>query len=104
MSTSFQRAAIESIVAKVLYLLSRLAIPPMILTKVGLAEYGLWSIAFVLVGYLGLSVSGLATVYVREIAKAFERQDAYRASGMLSTGVALALLLTEPVGGACHDG
>ncbi|QKJ67707.1 hypothetical protein HQN60_13830 [Deefgea piscis] len=93
MSTSFQRAVLESIFAKVLYLFTRLAIPPMVLTQVGLPEYGLWSISFVLVGYLGLSVSGLATVYVREIAKAFEQQDAHRASGMLSTGVALALLL-----------
>ncbi|QLG87773.1 oligosaccharide flippase family protein [Chitinibacter bivalviorum] len=98
MHTGFHRAALESILAKVLYLLSRLAIPPMVLTQVGLPEYGLWSIAFVLVGYLGLSVSGLATVYVREIARAYERQDALYASGMLSTGVALALFLG---GGFC---
>ncbi|WP_373975544.1 hypothetical protein NT239_02010 [Chitinibacter sp. SCUT-21] len=93
MATSFHRAAFESIGAKALYLFTRLAIPPMVLAKIGLAEYGLWSIAFVLVGYLGLSVSGLATVYVREIAQAYERNDAEHASGMLSTGVAMALLI-----------
>lgn len=93
MSIGFHRQAIESIAAKALYLLTRLAIPPMILAQIGVGEYGLWSIAFVLVGYLGLSVSGLATVYVREIAQAYQRDDAEHASGMLSTGVAIALLL-----------
>jgi Na+-driven multidrug efflux pump len=98
MPNGFQRAALEGILAKILYLLTRLAIPPMVLSQVGLQEYGLWSIAFVLVGYLGLSVSGIATVYVREIAQAFERDDPHHASGMLSTGVALALLIG---GGFC---
>lgn len=93
MQMGFHRQAIEGIAAKALYLLTRLAIPPMVLGQIGLGEYGLWSIAFVLVGYLGLSVSGLATVYVREVAQAYQRQDAEHASGMLSTGVAIALLV-----------
>ncbi|WP_297573692.1 lipopolysaccharide biosynthesis protein [uncultured Deefgea sp.] len=93
MSSNFHRVALESMMARLLYLISRLALPPLVLNYVGLAEYGLWSIAFVLVGYLGLSVSGLATVYVREIALAHDRNDALYASKMLSTGVALALLI-----------
>ncbi|MCB5197344.1 lipopolysaccharide biosynthesis protein [Deefgea salmonis] len=93
MSTAFHRVALESMIARALYLISRLALPPLVLSYVGLAEYGLWSIAFVLVGYLGISVSGLATVYVREIALAHDRDDALYASKMLSTGVALAMLV-----------
>nr|WP_314899843.1 oligosaccharide flippase family protein [uncultured Deefgea sp.] len=93
MSTAFHRVALESMLARALYLISRLALPPLVLTYAGLAEYGLWSIAFILVGYLGISVSGLATVYVREIALARDRDDALDASKMLSTGVGLALLV-----------
>ncbi|MBE9609552.1 lipopolysaccharide biosynthesis protein [Chitinilyticum piscinae] len=93
MAAGLHQAALESIAARLLYLLTRLALPPLVLAHVGLAEYGLWSIAFVLVGYLGLSVSGLATVYVREIARAYEQDDASHASRILSTGVLLALVL-----------
>lgn len=93
MFAGLHQAAVETMAARLLYLLSRLALPPLVLSHVGLAEYGLWSIAFVLVSYLGLTASGIATVYVREIARARERDDVACASRILSTGVLLTLLL-----------
>ena len=92
-SRSFLGNAFYSMFARVLYLLTRLAIPPMVLAHIGLQEYGLWSIAFVLVSYLGLSVSGFATVYVREIARAYHQQDIGDARQIISTGVFCTLLI-----------
>lgn len=75
--------------AKLLYLVSRLALPPLILAHLGLAEYGLWATCFILVSYIGLSTSGIAVVYVRFVAEFHARGDLAAINRLLSTGVML---------------
>ena len=40
---------------KLLYAATRVALPPLALAHMGLADYGLWAACFVLVGYIGMA-------------------------------------------------
>jgi O-antigen/teichoic acid export membrane protein len=90
-----------SIVAKIIYLVTRLGIPPVILSYVSLAEYGLWSACFILVGYIGMADLGFSSVYVRLAARAHLLGDTGGIGKLLSTGIVcmagIALLLLVAV-------
>jgi O-antigen/teichoic acid export membrane protein len=82
---------------KLLYAATRVALPPLALTHMGLAEYGLWAACFVLVGYLGMAASGFTLVYLRGTARHHAAGDTAAIGRLLSTGTlamaALTLLL-----------
>jgi O-antigen/teichoic acid export membrane protein len=78
-----------SMLAKLLYLVTRLGLPPLILTHVTLAEYGLWSACFILIGYIGMADLGLSTVYVRSTSRLHAAHDTVGIGRMLSTGMTL---------------
>ena len=77
-----------SLIAKTVYLATRVALPPLVLAHVPLADYGVWSVAFIVVSYLGLTATGFASVYVRRGAIAHLDGDIATLSRLLSTGVA----------------
>lgn len=83
--------------AKLLYAATRVALAPLALAHMGLAEYGLWAVCFVLVGYLGMAASGFTLVYLRQTAQLHARGDVAAIGRLLSTGIsamgALTLLL-----------
>lgn len=83
------RSASLTMVGRVVYLLSRVAIPPLVLRHVGLEEYGLWACAFVLIGYLGMGAFGVSNVYVRFVAEHHGRGELDRIDRLVSTGVIL---------------
>lgn len=87
-SQQFHRDVRFSLFTKTLYLLTRVALPPVVLMHVSLADYGMWSIAFILISYLGLTATGFASVYVRLGAIAHRAQDVLGLSRLLSTGIA----------------
>ncbi len=88
---SLSRNLIAGTAAKVGYLLTRFFIPPFVLAHVTLAAYGLWSAAFILVSYLGISTLGLSNVYVKYVAEYSARREHQRANELLSTGLSLSL-------------
>lgn len=72
---------------------TRVAIPPFVMAHMSLQEYGLWTSAFILVAYLGVSTMGLSNVYIRYVAK-YEAEGNHRsANELLTTG----LFLTVPL-------
>lgn len=83
---------------KLLYAATRVALPPLALAHMGLADYGLWAACFVLVGYVGMAASGFTLVYLRSTARHHAQDDVAAIGRLLSTGmlamgaVALALL------------
>ncbi len=86
--------------AKTLYLLTRVALPPLVLAHVSLADYGVWSISFIVVSYLGLTATGFVSVYIRQGAIAHQSGDTSGLSRLLSTGIlSLALLSSLLLGG-----
>lgn len=87
-SQQFNRDVRFSLFTKTLYLLTRVALPPLVLMHVSLADYGIWSIAFILISYLGLTATGFASVYVRLGAVAHRTADLLGMSRLISTGIA----------------
>jgi O-antigen/teichoic acid export membrane protein len=82
-----------TMVARVVYMVTRLFVPPFVLARVGLEAYGIWSTAFLLVGYLGVTTLGVSNVYIKFIAEYNARREYTKANQLLSTG----LMLTIPV-------
>lgn len=83
------RNVFSSIGTKVLYLLSRFMLPPVILAYVTLEEYGVWSLTFILIGYLGMGAFGVSNVYIRYVAVYAARGEQHRIGDLLSTGLTL---------------
>ncbi len=76
-----------SMLSKAYYLATRLAIPPLVLSFVSLEEYGIWSICFILLSILGMSVFGVTNVYVRYCAVYDAKGDQEKINQLLSTGI-----------------
>jgi len=77
--------------ARILYMLTRLAVPPAVLSQVSLEEYGIWSICFIVISYLGMSAFGISNVYIRQVAHINATGGLERINQLLSTGLALTL-------------
>ena len=78
-----------SVFSKIYYLASRLFLPPLTLMYVDLEQYGLWSICFILISYLGLGAFGISNVYIRYIAEYHAHHRVDKINGLLSTGILL---------------
>ena len=85
---------------KLLYAATRVALPPLVLAHVGLAEYGLWAACFVLVGYVGMAASGFTLVYLRRTALHHAQGDVAAIGRLLSTGMLVMGALTGALLGA----
>jgi len=86
--------------SKILYAVTRVGLPPLALAHMGLAEYGLWSACFVLVGYIGMAASGFTLVYLRTTAQHHAKSDIPAIGRLLSTGIlSMGTLATLLLGG-----
>jgi O-antigen/teichoic acid export membrane protein len=83
------RNIFSSINAKVLYLASRFFLPPVILANITLEEYGLWSLCFILIAWLGMGAFGISNVYVRYVAQYHASGQTQKIGALLSTGVTM---------------
>jgi len=88
---SLSRNVVVDVVARVGYLVSRFCIPPFVLAHVTLEAYGLWSTAFILVSYVGLSTMGISSVYIKYVAQYTARREYQKAYQLLSTGLCLTI-------------
>src|ERR1700712_4399568 len=77
--------------ARIGYLLTRFFIPPFVLAHVTLEAYGLWSAAFIVVSYIGISTMGLSAVYVKYVAEYASRREYRKANELLSTGLCFSI-------------
>ncbi len=82
-----------TMVARVVYLITRFFVPPFVLARMSMEAYGLWATAFILVSYIGISTTGLSSVYSKYVAEYSARGEHNRANSLLSTG----LILTTPL-------
>jgi O-antigen/teichoic acid export membrane protein len=80
-----------STLARIGYLITRFFIPPFVLAHVTLEAYGLWSAAFIVVAYIGISTMGLSTVYVKYVADFASRREFRKANELLSTGLCFSI-------------
>jgi O-antigen/teichoic acid export membrane protein len=94
------RNATAQIGGRVLYLLTRVALPPFILHHLSLQEYGIWATCFLLIGYIGMSTFGIAGVYIRYSAEFYARGEIDRIGRMVGAGI----MLTGILGGVLMAG
>lgn len=97
---TLSRNVVVSLFTNILYLVTRLFIPPFILSYVSLEEYGIWSICFILISYLGVSVIGVTNVYIRYVAVFAAKGEFKKINQLVSTGlisVSLLCLLLIPI-------
>jgi O-antigen/teichoic acid export membrane protein len=80
--------------AKAFSMLSRLMMPPIILSYVTLEEYGIWASCFILIGYLGMSTFGVSNVYITYVAKYQAKRELTKINHLLSTGLTVVLVVT----------
>lgn len=83
------RNSIYSIIANTWYLLSRFLLTPFILHFLPLAEYGLWTLCFVVISFLALTSIGLEGTYIKYVAEFNARAENERINRLLSTGLIL---------------
>jgi O-antigen/teichoic acid export membrane protein len=80
------RSVLSSVGTKVLYLITRFFLPPLILAHVSLSEYGVWATCFIVIGYMGMGTFGVANAYVRYVAVYAARRDFDAINRLVSTG------------------
>jgi O-antigen/teichoic acid export membrane protein len=83
-----------SVAAKVLYMVTRVFVPPVVLAYVSMEEYGIWAACFIVIGYLGMSAFGISGAYVRYAADLQARGETRRIGELISTGLAASLALS----------
>lgn len=82
-----------TLIARIGYMVTRVMIPPFVLAHIGLDAYGIWTTAFMLVAYLGLSTLGMSNVYIKYVAEYNARREYQKANELLSSGLILTLPL-----------
>ena len=90
---SLSRNLVFAIAARIGYLVSRFFVPPFLLAHVTLEAYGLWSAAFIVVSYIGVSTMGISNVYIKFVAEYSARKEYNKINSLISTG----LMITTPV-------
>jgi O-antigen/teichoic acid export membrane protein len=83
-----------SLSAKILYLLTRLFLPPLTLAYVSLEEYGIWACCFILISYVGMSAFGISNVYIRYVAEYKATNKIEQINRLVSTGLTVTLIVS----------
>lgn len=78
-----------SMASTMIYLVTRVVVPPVTLKYLGVETWGIWSFCFVITGYLGMGAFGITNVYIRYTAIYQSKNDVDGISRLASTGLAL---------------
>ena len=87
--SSFYHNTLTQTGGRLLYLLTRVGLPPLILHFVSLEEYGLWSTCFLLISYISMGTFGVSNVYIRYVAEYSAKGQLASINGLVSTGLVL---------------
>ena len=87
----FFRNSVAQTGGRLLYLLTRVGLPPLILHYVSLEEYGLWATCFLLISYVSMGAFGVSNVYIRYVAEYNAKQEFASLNSLISTGLFLTL-------------
>lgn len=89
--STISRNAGVMMLGTLIYLVTRLFLPPYILKYLSLNEYGIWTYCFIIVGYLGMGIYGISNVYVRYIAVYNAHNQLEKINRLAATGVLFSL-------------
>lgn len=91
---NFSKNVTIDIITRIGYLATRFFIPPFVLSHLTLEAYGLWSTAFVLVAYLGISNLGLSNAYIKFTAEYSAKKENEKINQLISTGLMVSIPLS----------
>jgi len=92
--SSFYYNTLAQTAGRLLYLLTRVGLPPLILHYVSLEEYGLWATCFLLISYVSMGAFGVSNVYIRYVAEYNAKNEHDSISGLVSTGLLLTFVFS----------
>ncbi|HCT60737.1 MULTISPECIES: hypothetical protein [Acidobacterium] len=95
--STVRRNVSATMLARVGYMVTRILIPPFVLARIGLDAYGIWSMVFILVSYVGISTLGISNVYIKYVAEFNARREYDRINSLLSTGLAITLPMCSAI-------
>jgi O-antigen/teichoic acid export membrane protein len=86
--------AAAQMAGRILYLATRVGLPPFILHHISMEEYGIWATCFLIIGYVGMGAFGVANVYIRYVAEynATNRREAI--GPLLGAGLSITLVFS----------
>lgn len=91
------RNAAAQMLGRFVYLLTRVALPPITLRYVSLDEYGIWSTCFLIIGYIGIGTFGVSNVYIRFAAEYNATGRQREIGNLLGVGLAITLAFSAVV-------
>lgn len=88
------RNALTQMAGRILYLLTRVALPPFILQHISMEEYGIWTTCFLIIGYLGMGAFGVSNVYIRYVAEYNATHKLEKVGPLIGAGLTITLLFS----------
>lgn len=88
---SLSRNTLVSIFGRLLYVVTRVGLPPLILHFVSVEAYGIWATCFVLISYIGMGAFGVSNVYIRYVAEYNAKHQIQNIGQLLSAGLVLTI-------------
>ncbi len=89
----FNRNVFMTIAARVVNMTRGVVLVPFLLAHIGLQAYGIWTTAFILVSYIGITSMGFSSVYMKYAAEFQARREFDRLNALLSTGLSITVPL-----------
>lgn len=86
---SLQANVAASLLANVLYLVSRLFVAPVALVYITLEMWGIWGFCFTLIGYFGMGAFGISNAYIRFVGVYSAQGNVDRINRLVSSGLAI---------------
>ena len=93
----FNRNVVMTIAARVINMTRGVVLVPFLLAHIGLQAYGIWTTAFILVSYVGITTMGFSSVYMKYAAEFQARREFDRLNSLLSTGLAITVPLCTAI-------
>ena len=100
----FGRNVAMTIAARVVNMARGVVLVPFLLAHIGLQAYGIWTTAFILVSYVGITTMGISSVYMKYAAEFQARREFDRLNSLLSTGLAVTVPLCTAIFLAFYSG
>lgn len=88
---ALSRNTAASIFGRLLYVVTRVGLPPLILHFISVEAYGIWATCFVLISYIGMGAFGVSNAYIRFVAEYNAKNQPERIGQLLSAGLLLTL-------------
>ncbi len=86
--------AATQMLGRILYLATRVALPPFILHYISLEEYGIWATCWIIIGYVGMGAFGVSNVYVRYVAE-YNATNRHKEIGpLLGAGLSITIIFS----------